>query len=298
MPSVISDRDYMRDPESPSWMAAVKLVWFLGACFVVQSLLTFYVRWDPVGVLGLSWNALREGRVWTLVSFQFLHSVPMPFHVLANALGLYFFGRAVEERIGTRPFLTVYAVGGVLGGLAHVLMGWVLGGNPNSPVVGASAGVCAVVATFCRLFPHRRACFSLYFFPVELPAMVFLWILVAFDAWSALFPTDAVAHFAHLAGYGVGVLAAEVLDRDSAFQEWRARRKTASPPKPRFRVIDGGQSSRPDPAPSSGRKEDVDFVSREIDPILDKIAKDGIHSLTEAERQALEAARRRMQGRS
>ena len=295
MGRVISDRDYMRDPEASSMMASVRLVWLLGACFVVQSLLTFFVRWDPVETLGLSWNALRAGRVWTLLSFQFLHSVPLPFHVLGNALGLYFFGRSVEERIGTRRFLMVYGIGGVVGGLAHVVMGWVLGWNPNSPVVGASAGVCTVVAAFCRLFPHRRASFYLYFFPVELPAMVFLWILVAYDGWSALFPSGAIAHFAHLAGYGVGALAAAWLDSDSALNEWLSRRRENS--KPRFRVIQGGQPPRSTPSPSAVEGRDGDFVSREIDPILDKIASRGIHSLTEAERQTLEAARRRMQGR-
>lgn len=39
-----------------------------------------------------------------------------------------------------------------------------------------------------------------------------------------------------------------------------------------------------------------DDWSREIDPILDKIAAQGIQSLTEAERSALERARRRMGG--
>ena len=39
---------------------------------------------------------------------------------------------------------------------------------------------------------------------------------------------------------------------------------------------------------------DGEFMSREIDPILDKIAAHGIHSLTDRERQILEAARSRM----
>ena len=37
-----------------------------------------------------------------------------------------------------------------------------------------------------------------------------------------------------------------------------------------------------------------DFISREVDPILDKISKQGIHSLTERERKILEKARSKM----
>jgi predicted DNA binding protein len=37
-----------------------------------------------------------------------------------------------------------------------------------------------------------------------------------------------------------------------------------------------------------------EFVKSEVDPILDKISRHGIHSLTERERQILEKARERM----
>ena len=46
--------------------------------------------------------------------------------------------------------------------------------------------------------------------------------------------------------------------------------------------------------------EDVpagEFISKEIDPILDKISAQGIHSLTEREKKILEAARARMRKR-
>jgi len=37
-----------------------------------------------------------------------------------------------------------------------------------------------------------------------------------------------------------------------------------------------------------------EFLSKEVDPILDKISAQGIHSLTERERRILEAARQKM----
>jgi hypothetical protein len=38
----------------------------------------------------------------------------------------------------------------------------------------------------------------------------------------------------------------------------------------------------------------AEFISREVDPILEKISAQGIHSLTERERQILESARSKM----
>ena len=282
----------MRDPAPVSPRLAVALIWVLGACFVVQSVLAFHGRVDVSGMLGLSRGALWEGRVWTLVTYQFLHAVPLPFHVLANALGLFFFGRAVEEHLGWRRFLGIYLVGGVLGGLAQVLLGGLFG--RFGTVVGASAGVCAVAATYCRLFPDRRVMFSLYLLPIEMRASILLWVLVAYDGWCAVFPADGVAHLAHLGGYGVGFLAVRWLNSagDGLSDAWKRLLR----PKPRLRMVtDDEVPSRRRPREPRATTAPSDW-SREIDPILDKIAAQGIQSLTEAERSALERARRRMGG--
>jgi hypothetical protein len=52
--------------------------------------------------------------------------------------------------------------------------------------------------------------------------------------------------------------------------------------------------------PKSNVVEDLptaEFISREVDPILDKISAHGIQSLTERERKILEAARKKMSKR-
>jgi hypothetical protein len=214
--------------------------------------------------------------------------------VLANGLGLYFFGRSVEERLGTRRFAWLYLLGGVLGGLAQVLIDGVFG--RETTVVGASAGVCAVVATYCRLFPDRQAMFSLYFIPIEMRATILLWVLLAYDAWCALFPVDGVAHLAHLGGYGTGVAAVAWMNTEDGWATRWWRRRMAS--RPGVTVIDGGKlrdTSRASAQGASSGWRPADW-SREIDPILDKIATQGIHSLTSEERAKLERVRRQMGG--
>lgn len=286
----------MRESEPTGLGLAVKLIWVLGACFIVQSVLAFHGRVDVAGTLGLSKRALLEGRVWTLVTYQFLHSVPLPFHVLANGLGLYFFGRSVEERLGSRRFAWVYLLGGVLGGLLQVLVDGAFGRGVT--VVGASAGVCAVVAAYCRLFPERNALFSLYFIPIEMRTAILLWVLVAYDGWCALFPMDGVAHLAHLGGYGTGVAAVAWLGAEEGWLRawWRNRVRRGA--RVKVRVMEGGKVDGMGSAgrgASAGAAKASDW-SREVDPILEKIAAQGIHSLTAAERATLERARKGMGG--
>jgi hypothetical protein len=73
------------------------------------------------------------------------------------------------------------------------------------------------------------------------------------------------------------------------------RRRRGEPPRRLVRVSSassarwGSAKAQADPeAPAD------DFLTREVDPILDKISAQGIQSLTERERRILEAARERM----
>jgi hypothetical protein len=62
-------------------------------------------------------------------------------------------------------------------------------------------------------------------------------------------------------------------------------------------VRSGGKSDatgrRATPSPEELPPEE--FISKEVDPILDKISAHGIQSLTERERKILDAARKKMQ---
>src|SRR5256885_5933053 len=111
----LADRYYMREqfntPRMTKW-----LIWVLLGAFVIQSLLWFYGDFSVIDHLGLTTRGVFEGKVWQLITFQFLHSCPFPLHVLFNCLGLWFFGRPVEEALGSRRFLKLYFAAGLAGG--------------------------------------------------------------------------------------------------------------------------------------------------------------------------------------
>jgi len=63
---------------------------------------------------------VRAGEYWRLLTACFLHIGHL--HLAFNALVLFFFGRACENIFGRGPFLLLYIVSGVAGGVATVVL--------------------------------------------------------------------------------------------------------------------------------------------------------------------------------
>jgi membrane associated rhomboid family serine protease len=296
----------MRDDYHPPRYTTILIVVLIVA-FVIEAAFLFYAPGQQViGRLppllewfGLSVDGLRHGRVWQLLTFQFLHSAPMPFHVLFNCLALYFFGRTVEATLGSRRFLALYLLSGVLGGTLQVLTTVALPNHHDVSVVGASAGVCGMIAIFCALYPMRELTAWLYFFPVTIRARYFLWFVMGFSIYGTIVPFDYVAHAAHLGGILTGLAYvrwfhdSEPLPRFTRLTGfWRRLRLRRSRPIVKVRFPRGSDEQ---PSAEPGDLGATDFISKEVDPILEKISAHGIHSLTDRERKILEAARSKME---
>jgi hypothetical protein len=81
-----------------------------------------------------------------------------------------------------------------------------------------------------------------------------------------------------------------------AWQRWRQQRRsqrTSASTAASGRILKPTFGSKPAVARSE-KLSDAEFMAREVDPILEKIARDGIGSLTAAERQILEDARKKV----
>ena len=297
---MIYDRDYMREPEHRPPSATTGLLVVLGACFLVQAV--FYLAssfpFPLIDTFGLSLRGIKQGHYWQLLTFQLLHSFPSPWHVLGNGLVIYFFGRTVESILGPARFLTAYITGGVLGGLLQLSVFALNPGTGGIPVVGASAGAATLIAIFCRLFPEREACVVIYFFPVRIRARYFLWAALAISGWGSLFAWSGVAEAAHLGGLLFGIAWVSASQEDGVLRTAGVRVKAVFGRRPVRRITDSSARRRKLEFDAPTEKPEAsapgEFISREVDPILDKIAAHGIHSLTDREKRILEAARDRM----
>jgi membrane associated rhomboid family serine protease len=249
----------------------------------------------------LSSSVWQKGWVWQLLTFQFLH-VDFP-HLFFNGLGLWMFGRPIEAAFGGRRMLGLWIAGGLVGGLLQLGISAAFPNQFSPDVVGASAGLMTFLAIFCRLEPDARILLALI---VPVPARFLFYFSVGVALFFTVVPSrDGVAHAAHLGGllYGwfwvqAGYHRGEGLgDRLSeAWQRWRQQRRSQRTSASRAasgRILKPTFGSKPAVARPE-KLSDAEFMAREVDPILEKIARDGIGSLTAAERQILEDARKKV----
>lgn len=288
---MLEDRSYMRDPSyGPYRSMTVIMVITLAACYMVQAILVSNSEAGAnlIGQMVLTKAAIIKGRLWQLVTFQFLHAGFT--HVLLNCLGLYFVGRALEISLAPKHWLAVYFGAGIAGGLLHAAGNAVLPYHFPAPVVGASAGVSGLLAAFSFLYPQQEI---YLWFVLRFPAKFFFIISVILSLFFIIVPeggpSGGVAHGAHLGGLLFGY----------AYARWFIHWDWKLPSFNLFRRPKVFVHKRQPAAWPAQKREKIDlpsdeFISREVDPILDKISAHGIQSLTERERRILEAARAKM----
>lgn len=296
---MLEDRDYMRSdyrgpaPKSTQWTASVMLMGVLVVAFAFQCINDVYVRSPLELQLALTRDALGRGYLWQLFTFQFLH-VSL-WHLVGNLVGLWFIGRVVENALGTGRFLVAYFACGVAGGLLQAALMLIFPNHFAAFVFGASAGEMGIFAIFALLMKGSVLRLN-FILPVR--ADVLLWISGAISLFFTLVPSargGCMAHAAHLGGLLGGLLWVKLgwhrdyvrLPWERVISRWKGREQAGRDhrrPAPHLQVQSNTES-----VDSSS-----DSVSQSVDPILEKISKHGIHSLTERERKTLEEARKKM----
>lgn len=269
------------------------VVWLIAAIVAGFLLQNIFLRWFGVGqafteYFALSIDGLQSGRVWTLLTYSFLHSPSNLLHVIANLLGLYFLGRELLPLLGEKRFLWFYAAAAVAGGLLWTATHWRTGGV----VWGASAAVYGLLTVFACFYPNRQVTLLLFFvLPVTLKPKYIASALLGLDLCGFLFyevmgavSPFGFAHSAHLGGMLAGWIYFRYvhegkwsLRRSASFElpKWARRRTASSTPAPKFQV----------------NLSDRNDLRAEVDRILDKINSQGFGSLTDEEKRVLDSAK-------
>jgi membrane associated rhomboid family serine protease len=141
----------------------------------------------------------------TLLTSIFLHGGLL--HLMGNMLYLWIFADNIEAVIGNVRFLLFYLVGGLVAGVAQVVV------EPNSaiPCVGASGAIAAVMGAYMVMFPGSRIkMLFFFFFMIFIPAWLFLGFWFAQQLYS-VFGGDGrdagnVAWWAHIGGFVFGLV--------------------------------------------------------------------------------------------
>lgn len=98
----------------------------------------------PDNVIGI-WE-----KACSFFTYMFLHGNFL--HVFVNMYFLYVFGRNIEDKLGTLPFLSVYILTGVIAVIPEAVM------NPmmTSPVLGSSGAIYGIMGMYLVFFPFSK----------------------------------------------------------------------------------------------------------------------------------------------
>ena len=168
-------------------------------------------------------NACHLGIPWGVswITSMFMHAGWD--HILGNMLFLVIFGKNVEDAFGRLGYLIFYLAGGFAATVLQTGMTLLFGtaADAQIPNLGASGAIAAVLGAYIVLYPSSRILTFVGWFPVGIPAWIFLggWFLYQlFEGNFALIHPDktggsGVAFFAHVGGFVFGALVALVLSR-------------------------------------------------------------------------------------
>ncbi|MFT5601140.1 MAG: membrane associated rhomboid family serine protease [Flavobacteriales bacterium] len=163
------------------------------------------------------------------------------FHLLANMLGLVSFGSQLENYIGSKRFLILYAAAGLAGGLIYTLthliqlyiigcgIGIAIGDSVTSEMlpyidqiesiisssaVGASGAVFGVFAAIYKYFPSTEV--MLLFPPIPVKIKWLFAILMIGSLVLTFFPfaMQGIAHMAHFGGGLAGLILVYIWQKD------------------------------------------------------------------------------------
>ena len=259
----------------------------------------FYKVHDALFTLGhfSTYMGFQRLEVWRLITFQFLHGGFL--HIAFNMLGLWMFGRVVEDHLGRKKYLAFYLICGICGGLMYLILnglgtifarqGWpiipgLLDISTTTPLVGASAGVFGVIMACAFFEPNVRV--QLLFPPVPMRMKVFAYCYVGLAIIMVIWGTsNAGGEAAHVGGAIAGYFFSRnshlLLDFFDVVGDSRKSPRLAKSKSVADKVL------RPAKAEFS-QKEQAIFA--EVDRILAKQRAEGVQSLTDAEKETLKKA--------
>jgi membrane associated rhomboid family serine protease len=180
------------------------------------SLTEHFALWNP-------WDSQNDYfRFWQPFTSMFLHADIT--HLLFNMLGVYFFGRMLEQVWGTKRFLFFYIVSGIGASVVYIVWSVIkfmkAGGVPDftgfnadfAPCVGASGAVFGLLIGAAMLFPNTQ--FLIYgIIPMRLG-----WLAILYGSYELIMimrdsPFDRVAHVAHVGGLIFGFILLQFFNR-------------------------------------------------------------------------------------
>jgi membrane associated rhomboid family serine protease len=220
---------------------------------------------------------------WGIITYMFLHQKFL--HILFNLLWLFWFGKIFLEYFKGRQLLHVYLMGGIAGAflfiLAYNVFPYFQPVVSGASALGASAAVYAIVVSVAMYVPNYTV-YLLFLGPVKIKYIAIFSII---SDLALLSDGNAGGHIAHIGGALFGMFYILGLRKGIDITRWFGKIvdiiANAITPKPKMKVAYRRSETEFD---YNARKKNE---QKEIDIILEKIAKSGYESLTKQEKDIL-----------
>lgn len=288
---MIYDRPYMKSFSKQSFRESsivFKLIGINLVIFVLQRLFEVLFNQNTLfaDLFALSGMHIIQGKLWTLLSYSFLHSSDF-IHILGNMIGLYFIGKAIEPLLGSKQFLLLYLASAFTGALFYLSLNYAAVGL----LVGASAAVSGLLAFYCLEKPNDRITLLLFFIiPISIQpkwllkiyAIVSLFLLLTAE----LTNTTNIAHSAHLGGLLFGFIYFRFFYASG--NPFLSQFNEPSIELPKW--FKRQQKSKQSFSYSVHKTTTESVLKAEMNKVLDKINAHGFDSLTKEEREILNKA--------
>ncbi|HSU86015.1 MAG TPA: rhomboid family intramembrane serine protease [Chthoniobacterales bacterium] len=243
-------------------------------CMIIGCLLIAVGAGSFLGVLAFdSAQVLSAGHIWQVATYALVHSPSGLIWFAIEMYMLFAFGREVERFIGRRAFIALY----LLLLLAPPLFLCIWGLWQRTALAGSATIHFAIFIAFAAIYPNVELFLRIM---AKWVALIFVAAyslqLLAYHGWSELavlwLSAGLTYAFVELRGAGPEL---------AWLTEWKSRWRS----KRALTVL---------PRPSGRRVVEPENIYESIDPLLEKISKSGIASLTASERRALDRARNRL----
>jgi membrane associated rhomboid family serine protease len=263
-----------------------KLLIINGVIFIAQQIIGLFYPGAMEQLFGLHHQGfVQELKLWQIFTYMFLHGGW--FHILFNLLGLWMFAGELEQIWGRSLFIRYYLLCGMGAGLFIALMNYFIYTKYqiNAVTLGASGAIYAILLAYGWTWPNRQV--LLYFvIPIKVKYLVVIFGLIEFFGTlsNAAGTGGNISHIGHLGGLVSGLIFILIRMRKTGTAETRTKG-----------VKDNFISSVMRKRRLDKKKKDIEIriqAKQIIDELLEKIARQGMSSLSQKERKDLEWARK------
>ena len=267
--------------------AVIQLIIFSGAAYVVLGLIwgVIWIVYQTdlnfknyfLSLISLPAIADFKTHFWTVVTYGWFLYPGNFWSLLSNMLWLYCFGSIVQNFIGFRQVIPMYAYSIAMGGAFYLLTQLIPGIALTSGKLGPEAGLVGLAIATVTISPKFRLYFSEYFsVPLFVVVAVFVVLMVVgtgfYPPSLLLLAGGALSGFGYVwllqAGYRPGAWMYQLTGRIEGL---------VTPKETKYRSNTGGKRSA---ILNKTYNTNYQITQKKIDELLDKINQNGYTSLT------------------